>query len=206
MSSYGSTSVIITRQGTEPADFGFEDKTDPEAELEEFIQDLQRRASDEVDRFCSRSFQLHEGVTERLRGNGTVAISLRHYPVVAINEIRVGAHLLDGSKYQLDDTGPPDENPGIVERVDGRVWPPRQIEVDYDWGWEEPPGVVEGVVEDAVVEALEKAAVDRASSAKSSESMDGYSVSWDNSDIQELVQLDEQRRTRLRPLRRRGRA
>lgn len=207
MPSYGSTSTIISRQGATPAAFGFDDETDPQGALEAFIDDLRSRASDEVDRYCNRSFGIQQSETETVRGNGTRQLTLRKYPVVAINEVRVGSSTLDPSNYQLEGSAMPgDDNAGIVERVDRRVWPERRITVDYDWGYQDPPGVVKSVVEDAVVEVLEKAVADRTSSGKSSESMDGYSVSWDNSDVQDFSVLTETAQARLDPLRRRGRA
>lgn len=211
MPAYGSTSTIITRVGATPEAFGFDsedaDGNSPQAQLEAFVDDLRARASDEAERYCDRVFGLQEGEVERIQGNGTSTISVSNYPVVAINEIRVGSSIIDPSNYQIEGTSARTaDNAGIIERVGRRRWPRRRITVDYDWGYESPPGVVEQVVEDAVVEVLEKAVVDRESSGKSSESMDGYQVSWDNSDAQQFQLLNESMRTKLEPLRRRGMA
>lgn len=204
MPTFGDTETIIARQGATPSAFGFEDAADPQDALETFVQDLQARASDEVERYCKRSFGLHQGETDVLTGNNASTISVSKYPVVAIDEIRIGAQTVDPSNYRLQTTSSPgDENAGIIERLDRRVWPERRIEVDYDWGWESPPGTVAAVVEDAVVEVLEKAVVDRRSSGKQSESMDGYSVNWDNSDHQQFKLLNDTMTRRLTPLRRR---
>lgn len=202
MPAYGDTQTIITRQGAAPGDLGFGNQSD----LESFIDDLRARASSEVDQFCDRIFAQQTGETETLTGNGTERLRVRNYPVTSINSIEVGATTLDSSSYQLVSTpAQQSRNAGIIERTDRRVWPPNhQITVDYDWGFTETPGVVKAVVEDMVVEVLEKAVVDRNSSGKSSESMDGYSISWDNSDVEAYIRLDESKRKRLKPLKRQG--
>jgi len=202
MPAYGSTSTIITRQGAAPDDFGLADQT----ALENFVDDLRARASSEVEEYCERVFDTVAGETETLYGNDTTRIQVGNYPIGAINSIEVGQTTLDASAYQIETMpGRPDRNAGIIKRTDRRVWSKgRQITVDYDWGFQETPGVVQVVVEDMVVEVLEKAAVDRASSAKSSESMDGYSVSWDNPDVQDYLRLDESKRKRLEGLARQG--
>jgi len=202
MPSYGSRSTVITRQGATPEAFGLANQT----ELENFVDDLLARASSEVEEHCGRVFGEVTGETETLFGNDTKRISLDNYPVTSINSVVVGQSALDTSQYRIETApGRPDRNAGIIERTDRRVWPAgRQITVDYDWGFQETPGVVQAVVEDMVVEVLEKAVVDRNSSGKSSESMDGYSVSWDNSDVQDLITLDEAKRKRLEGLARQG--
>jgi hypothetical protein len=205
MPTYGSTDTIISRQGATPESFGFGNETDPDQALQDFIDGLRDRASSEVEQYCDRVFDLQTGETETVTGNGTDTISVRNYPVVSINSITVGATTIDAGAYQIRSTpGNPIMNAGIIERTDRRVWPGRQITVDYDWGFEEPPGVVKTVVEDMVVETLEKARVDRQSDAKTSESMDGYSVSWDTSEVDTFLRLDESKRNRLEPLKRQG--
>jgi hypothetical protein len=202
MPSYGSRSTVITRQGATPEAFGLANQT----ELENFVDDLLARASSEVEEHCGRVFGEVTGETETLRGNGTDRIKVDNYPVTNINSIDVGQTTLGPDQFQLETMpGRPDRNAGIIERTDQRVWPrSRQISVGYDWGFQNVPGVVKAVVEDMVVEALEKAVADRESSGKSSESMDGYSVSWDNSDAQDLITLDEAKRKRLEGLARQG--
>jgi hypothetical protein len=208
MPSYGSTQTIITRQGATPDQFGFGNENNPQDALENFIDELRARASSDVEEHCERVFGEQTGQTETIYGNGTDEIGLDNYPVTNINSVTVGQTTLDADQYQLQTMpGRPDRNAGIIERTDRRVWPKgRKIVVDYDWGFGEVPGVVKQVVEDMVVEVLEKAAVDRNSSTKSSESMDGYSVSWDNSDVQDYLTLDEAKRKRLQGLERQGRA
>jgi len=206
MASYGSTQTIINRQGATPSDFGLENESNPQDALKNFIDDLRERASSEVEQFCDRVFDLQQGETQTLTGNGTDRIKVRNYPVVTINSIEVGASTLDSGAYEIKSTpGNPTMNAGIINRVDRRVWPGRRITVDYDWGFENTPGVVKTVVEDMVVEVLEKAVADRQSNGTSSISMDGYSVSW-SSDVQDYIRLDESKRNRLRPLKRQGRA
>ena len=206
MASYGSTQTIINRQGASPDAFGFDDTSNPSDRLESFIDDLRDRASSEVEEYCGRVFNSHSD-TETLTGNGTDIIQVRHYPIVTINSIEVGASTLDADAYEIEpDPGRPTRNPGLIRRTDRRVWPTRRITVDYQWGFQEAPSVVAQVVEDMVVEVLEKAVADRKSDGKSSQSMDGYSVSWNQSDVQDYIRLDESKRKRLKPLKRQGRA
>jgi|GEM_PF-1891904 len=202
MPSYGSTQTIITRQGATPDAFGLSNQTD----LEDFVDELRSRASSEVEEHCERVFGEVTDETDTLYGNGTDRIKVDNYPVTSINSVDVGQTTLDPDQYELETMpGRPDRNAGIIERTDRRVWPQhRKIVVDYDWGFQETPGVVKAVVEDMVVEVLEKAFADRESSGKSSESMDGYSVSWDNSDVQDYLTLDESKRQRLQGLERQG--
>ena len=207
---YGSTDVVLTRTGAEPVDFGFDEADgddSPQDQLEAFVDGLRERASSEVDRFCGRRFRKFEDHVDVRRGNGTDTIATNNYPVLKVHEITVGGRSLAEDAYRVDDSpGMPRENAGEIRRVDRvRRWPRgREIEITYDWGYDEPPGVVDSVVEDAVVEVLEKAHVDRSSDRKQSESMDGYSVTWDVSDAQDMVALTETMRDRLKPLRRRG--
>lgn len=202
MPSYGSTDTILTRQGGTPDQFGFANQT----ELEAFVDDLRARASSEVEEFCERVFGVEQGETETRQGTGTDTIRVRNYPIVAVNSVTVGRSTLDASAYQIvQSSGRPNRNAGLIERTDRRVFPVgRRVTIDYDWGFQETPGVVKAVVEDMVVEVLEKAVVDRESSGKSSESMDGYSISWDNSDAEDYLRLDESKRQRLEGLARQG--
>ena len=201
--SYGDAVHVLARTGAEPETFGH----GSESQLLSFIEGLLERASDEVRRYCNRSFGQHESV-DVVDGTGSTELRLRNYPVIEIESVRVGNSTLSSDAYQIeDDPANPGQNAGILQRIDRRHWAPnRQVRVEYVWGYESPPGVVKSVVEDAAVEALEKAEVDRAASGKSSESMDGYSVSWDTSDSRDMQVLRESHRERLRPLKRRGAA
>lgn len=202
---YGSTSTILTRTGAEPESFGFEDADNPQEELESFVDDLRERASSEVERFCDRVFGHYEEHIDVLEGNGRRTINTRNYPVTEIHSITIGRDELDENEYQLvASPSNPTENSGRIERL-RRPWPPaRDIEIVYDWGYEEPPKVVDGVVEDMVFEALERSFTARESSGKQSESMDGYSVSWNVNDVGDHLQLTESMQKRLRPLTRQG--
>lgn len=206
--SYGSNSTIIARQEAAPADFGFETDADRDA----FLDTLREQASSEVVEHCDRVFSLVEGQSELVYGTGRETFRVDHYPVRNISELKVGGRsLTKGKDYRVKTpAGRPDTNAGVIQKLGSRHrrrWPRgKEIEVTYDWGYETTPPVVDRVVEDMVVEALEKADADRSSSAKSSESMDGYSVSWDNSDVSDYMTLDESKRNRLEGLRRRGTA
>lgn len=203
MTVYGSTSLIIARTGAEPETFG----VGTEEQLEEILERLQKRASSLVEEYCDRVFDTVEGHVDVVQGTGRRGISTRNYPVLEVHEIRVGSSTIGADAYAVEEGTRPGRNAGRIIRTDGRPWPRgRDVTIEYDWGYTETPPVVDGVVEDMVVEAHEKTAVDRASDTKQSESMDGYSVTWDTSDVQDQLALTESMRERLRPLKRQGRA
>jgi len=206
---YGSTSMIISRTGAEPDEFGF-DEGDDDA-LEEFIERLQAQASSLVIEFCDVVFRLVENEEDVLEGNGRRSITTRQYPVQEIHEIAVGSRTLDADQYELvTQRGRPDRNSGRIERAGSRHrrrWEAgRDVYIKYDWGYPETPPVVDGVVEDMVVETLERAEADRKSEGVQNESMDGFSVTYDLAEIQDYLTLTEAARDRLRPLKRQGRA
>jgi hypothetical protein len=202
--SYGSTDRVISRQGASPDDLGFGSQSD----LETFIDDLREQASDEVRRYVDVELDLVENHVDYLTGNGQRIISTPNDPVRTIHRLEVsGASLTEGDDYRLKPTpGNPDQNTGRLERIRGYWRSGAEIEIEYDWGYGDQyrPRVVDAVVEDMAVKVLEKAVVDRSSSGKSSESMDGFSVSWDNSDLQQYLTLDKAKRKRLEPLKRQG--
>lgn len=201
--TYGSTSMIISRLGTEPADFGFDDVV----ELEEFIERLQTYASGDVVEFTGQLFDRFENHVDVIDGTGRRAIKTKNYPVLEIHEIAEGSSRVSENKYQLEATsGRPDRNAGVIKRLDRRRWSRRQITIEYDWGYDETPSAVDSVVEDMVVEALERHAAMRESQAKQTESMDGFSVTYALGDVQDYMSLTESMQERLRPLKRRGRA
>jgi len=202
--TYGSNDTIIARTGVSAEDLGFEETTD---DLDQFLTDLRDRATSAVVEYTGRTFELITGEEDRLDGNGRRVISTRQSPVRQIHEVRAGGKLLDPSEYTLVSTrGRSDVNTGRIRRERG-VWGRSQrIRVDYDWGYgpAHRPAVVDDVVEDMVVETIQKAEIDRSAAGKQSESMDGYSVTWQDIGAEDYLRLTESMRERLQPLRRGG--
>ena len=205
---FGEVTRVIQRTGVEPGDLGLDGNADPDGALEETLQAFLEQASSEIRRFVGQDFTLHENYVDHLSGNGRDVVSTRQDPVREIHSLTVNGSSLSGEKFRLEDVaGQPDENTGRIKRTDRFVWPRgAEIRVEYDWGYDDDsrPAVLDRVAEDIVVELLEKIDADRKSSAKVSESMDGYSVTWDNSDVQDYLTLDEAKRNRLQPLSRVG--
>ncbi len=180
MSAYGDPTRTLTRSGITYADLGLAD----EDALGSLAADLIEQASDVVDAHCGRDFTHHVDESERHDGTGRRRLRLRGHPIVAVTSVEVGGvSLIEDLEYEVD------AGPGILERVDGAVWPrgQRNISVVYSHGYTVPPGAIAGVVEDLVVGALTHAARNRAVKGASSMSMDGYSVAY--SELSRLMGL-----------------
>lgn len=180
MSAYGDATRISTRSGITYADLGLAD----EAALASLVDDLNEQASETIDLYCGRDFALHEDVTERYDGSGRRRLRLRGHPIVAVTSVAVGGvALAEDLEYEVD------VGSGILERVDGAVWPPglRNVSIVYSYGYVVTPGAIAGVVEDLVAGSLTHAARNRATKGASSMSMDGYSVAY--SELSRLMAL-----------------
>ena len=204
MTSYGDTSTIVTRTGASAEAFGF----DTEAEFESFVDDLRERASSEVDRYTGVRWELFENHVDVVKGTGRRHLSTRNDPVREIHSVREGSReLVEDDDYRLLTVeGNPDENIGRLERIDGRWRPHLDVEIEYDFGYTEAnrPLVIDGVVEDMVVAALNAANAERKADGLESESMDGFSASYALQSANDRLQLTESMRERLKPLRRMG--
>ena len=180
MSAYGDVTRTLTRSGITYADLGLES----EAALASLTEDLIEQASSIVDQYCGRDFALHEDVTEKHDGTGRRRLRLKGWPIIAVASVAVGGvSLTEDLEYEVD------AGPGILERVDGAVWPAglRNVSVVYSHGYVSPPGAIVSIVEDLVVGALTHAAHNRAVKGASSMSMDGYSVAY--SELSRLMVL-----------------
>ena len=194
MSAYGDVTRTLTRSGITYADLGLES----EAALASLTNDLIEQASSIVDQHCGRDFALHKDVAERYDGSGRRRLRLKGWPIISVTSVAVGGTALtEGLEYEAV----PD--PGILERIDGLVWPAglRNVSVVYSHGYVSPPGAIVSIVEDLVVGALTHAARNVATKGASSMSMDGYSVAY--SELSRLIVLaPEQMQTldRYRPI------
>ena len=180
MSAYGDPTWTLTRSGITYADLGLAD----DDALASLVEDLIEQASGIVDQYCGRDFDHYADVSERHDGTGRRRLRLKGWPIIAVTSVEVGGTALtEGLEYEAV----PD--PGILERIDGLIWPAglRNVSVVYSHGYVSPPAAITGVVEDLVAGALTHAARNRATKGASSMSMDGYSVAY--SELSRLMVL-----------------
>jgi hypothetical protein len=180
VSAYGDVTRTLTRSGITYADLGLAG----DDALASLVEDLIEQASSIVDQYCGRDFDHYADVSERHDGSGRRRLRLKGWPIISVTSVAVGGvALAEGVDYEVL------PGPGILERVDGAVWPPgrRNISVTYSHGYATSPGAIAGVVEDLVVGALTNAARNRAVKGASSMSMDGYSVAY--SELSRLMGL-----------------
>ena len=173
---YGDTARIKRLANVTYSDLGLAD----DETLSAFIGDLNDQASEIVDDYCGRDFNLHgtetAPVTAKLNGNGRRTIRLPGFPVVSVMSVSVdGTTLTGGKEYDII------LESGILERIDRGIWMPgrRNIVVKYVYGYESPPKAITRIVEGMVVAALIATKKRVSVGAVSSISMDGYSVSYD---------------------------
>jgi len=180
MSAYGDPTRTLTRSGITYADLGLAD----DDALASLVEDLIEQASGIVDQYCGRDFDHYANVSERHDGPGRRRLRLKGWPIIAVTSVEVGGTALtEGLEYEAVPA------PGILERIDGLVWPAglRNVSVVYSHGYVSPPAAITGIVEDLVAGALTHAARNRATKGASSMSMDGYSVAY--SELSRLMVL-----------------
>ena len=194
MSAYGDVTRTLTRSGITYADLGLAD----DDALASLVEDLIEQASGIVDQYCGRDFANHVDTSERYDGTGRPRLRLKGWPILSVTSVEVGGTALtEGTEFEVV------AGSGILERIDGLVWPAglRNVSVVYSHGYVSPPGAIVSIVEDLVVGALTHAARNRAVKGASSMSMDGYSVAY--SELSRLMVLaPEQMQTldRYRPI------
>jgi hypothetical protein len=195
MGSYADATTVKQRSGVDADDLGLTD-----SELDALLADLNSQASESIEDYCQRDFEQHTDDTAALDGNGRDAIRLPGYPVTSIASVEVGENnptTLDADDYRVrDDPAFPGENGGVLERRRA-VWPRgwENVQVTYTWGYSSPPGAVERVADDLVIEALQAAAKDTKGKGATSLSLDGFSVSFPDGGLR--MDLDESQRATL---------
>lgn len=175
-------------------------------DLDELIDALNEQASGTISDFCGRDFT-ETTETIEIDGNGHDSIRLPGYPVVDVESVSIGGDEIDADTYRI--TRPPgrdaDENSGILERK-AYLWPEgwENLEISYTWGYEEPPQTVVQIAEELVVDALRAAAANKkgAKSGVQSYSMDGFSVSFDESLTSLVGQLTPEQKEQLQEYKR----
>lgn len=195
MGSYADATTVKQRSGVDAGDLGLTD-----SEFDALIADLNSQASESIEDYCQRDFEQHVDDTAELDGNGRDAIRLPGYPVTSIASVQVGENnptTLDSSDYRVrDDPAFSGENGGVLERRQA-VWPRgwENVQVTYTWGYSSPPGAVERVADDLVIEAVQAAAKDAKGKGATSLSLDGFSVSFPEGGLR--MDLDESQRATL---------
>jgi len=195
MGSYADATTVKHRSGVDAGDLGLTDN-----EFDALIADLNDQASSTIEAYCQRDFEQHADDTVALDGNGRDAIRLPGYPVTSIASVAVGENnptTLDSSEYRVRDSAAfPGDNGGVLERKHA-VWPEgwENVDVTYTWGYASPPGAVERVADDLVIEALQAGAKDAKGKGATSLSLDGFSVSFPEGGLR--MDLDESQRSTL---------
>jgi len=209
---YGAASSVITQTGLSPDDLaGIADET----ELKEFIRVELAEASDEINRFCNRTFFETDSHTETREGNGSETLQLSHYPVTNITSVEYGGttltegddfELVERSNYENAEAA---ENKGILKRLGRRTeWRrSRRYTFEYEAGYTTPPRVVDGVAEGMVIAGMREAIVSNQSTEQDgaqSVSMDGFSVTYDVPGALRAGNITEEQHTRLASLKQLG--
>jgi hypothetical protein len=203
MPTYGDVEMIKERSGIAASDLSnISDSTD----LDDLIQSLNERASNAIERWCNRGFEHHTGETAVLDGNGKRdkdghgRIRVDGWPIDNISDIRIDGDSLDSSDYRIVTLdGQPDTNVGVIQRKNSPFpegW--GNVEVDYDWGYQNTPPAVQAVAEDLVIDELRTTKGDDRGLGAQSVSMDGYSVTY----FESSVERSERHKDRLQPFRR----
>ena len=194
---YGNADVVIKRTGADAETLGF----DSESDLEEFVGDRLAEASDSINRYTNRTFELHEDEQSFIRVNrSTREIRVPKRPLVEIHELKSTSKTLSESDYRIkDDSMLPDLNAGIIERTDHRTRfrPGVEYAVSYDWGFEDVPGVVDSVANELAIDSLNEMEAEIKAGGTSNISMDGYSVTYDVANAAEKGTITDQQLSRL---------
>jgi len=208
---YGTAESVKIQTGVTADSLGV---IETDAELDEFIEDELREATDEINRFCNRTFFEPEEFTETKTGNGSDKLQLRHYPVTELVEINVR-----GENLGVDDVDIiqrrafSGENNGVLKRQAGsrphrNRWNPRQTyEITYLAGYDQPPKTVASVAEDMVIAGIREAIASNAlthNGGASNISMDGFSVTYDVPSALQSGDISETQHKRLEKLQRLG--
>lgn len=201
--TYGSVETVKARTDPDFETFGFAN----ESELDAWIETNLEEASSAIDGFCRRSFGEQSVTGEEASVINATEIRVTNYPVTSITEIREGDTVVDEDDYRITPTSNmPDRNAGVIERTDG-TWRRRilaggpDIEVDYEFGFESVPPVVDSVANEMVINIINEAEAEIASNRTQSLSMDGYSVTFDVVDMAQKGAIQQAQLDRLRGLR-----
>ena len=207
MPFYGTAKSVKIQTGVTPDALGV---IETDAELDTFIEDELREATDEINRFCNRTFFAPEEFTETRTGNGSNKLQLRHYPVTEIVDIDARGENVSADDVQIvQRRGFSGENNGILKKNPGtrprrNRWNPRRVyEVTYMAGWEEPPATVASVAEDMVIAGIREAIASNASThngGASNISMDAFSVTYDVPSALHAGDISETQHKRLEKL------
>lgn len=198
MAAYGDPDTIKATTGVTADDLGSLPDTDNDAdtsdEFDNLIAALNERASSLIDAYCQRDFEEHLGETVAIDGNRRKELRISdsvsgdvYYPILAVSEVRLNGNPLDPGEYRVH------RDTGVIERKLARFpngW--ENVEIDFDWGYSEPPAMIREVAEDLVREQLESAAASETGKGVSSISLDGFSVSFS-----ERAQLSESHKEKL---------
>lgn len=139
---------------TQPTNFSLGTSGSP-SEWREFLEQRQKDAKDRIDAYCDRDFEDHVGDTvTRDGGDGSKRILSIPSPARSVTEVRVEGDILDADSYVVKESGQLIRDYGSPHlfrerrRFSSKRKKPTwlsgygNIEVDLDWGYQQPPGEI----------------------------------------------------------------
>jgi len=147
------------------------------------------------DNECQRDFKLHSGVVEFHNGNGKNLLNTHFFPIVRINRVIMYNQLLQAMRVFLDteliiypergEIALPPIYPAFLtdkpfQAIFGNIFIPGiyNVEVDYDYGFAEPPMEIQYAATKWVSIELLKTYGAQMSAGMTSRSIDGYSEAF----------------------------
>lgn len=200
MTQYGDNDEIKQRAGIDPSDLGL-----TQAELDNLVTQSNRQGSEAVEGYCQRDFEHHVDETFNLDGNDRARLRLPGWPIITITSVKIDGTLIDSDEYRIRPMpGNRDLNSGVLEKKTG-VWrrPLRgweNIEVVATWGFQEPPEVVQDVVNDLAVRDLQGYLRNIQLRGATQISLEGFSIGFGTAEERQL-ELTDGHKDKLDPYR-----
>lgn len=193
MTAYGSRLRIKTKAGLVYTDL----KLDTEADYNDFIDDMNAQASNLVDQFCQRDFIEHVDDNVLMDGTGRSTFMTPDYPIISITTLKLeGKILILNTDYRLKVSNSYGGYSGIIEKRFG-IWTMewQTIDLTYTWGYSTPPDAIIQIVEEMVSTFLKATSQAVRSKGVKSISMEGFSISFQEST--EAADVLENHRSKL---------
>lgn len=193
MTAYGDRPRIKNKAGVIYTDL----KLDTEADYNDLIDDMNTQASSLVDQFCQRDFIMHTDDNVLMDGTGRSTFMTPDYPIISITSLELeGKTLIVNTDYRLKVSNSYGGYSGIIEKRYG-IWTMewQTIDLTYTWGYSTPPDAIVQVVEEMVSTFLKASAQAVRSKGVKSLSMEGFSVSFQEST--EAADVLENHRSKL---------
>ena len=192
MSSYGVDATIKTTSGVVFSDLGFTSDTD----FDTYIATLNAAASERVNSYCRRDFDLHTAESVKQRGSNSFTMTLPFRPVISITSIARESTTVDSDDYQIKPVPNSPYNSGAIENFYQWWYKVYYYTTVFNWGYSTPPADIIQVTEQLVRSELQRMSRKFADGEFTSLSFGGYSISigdGNSTDAATLSQLDRYR-------------